>query len=65
MTYTIIGSINLNGKTAALMVGDDKKWYKSFIKKDFQNNDINNDIYHTVFSEVTELTEKEFKTYFK
>ena len=63
--YTNLGAINLNGRWVQLLVGEDKKWYKSEWLRSERFDEKNRSPLVDIFStEILPLTEEEFNSYF-
>ena len=63
--YTNLGAINLNGKIWQLLVGEDKKWYKSEWLRSERFDEKNHSPLVDIFSdEIVPLTKEEFDSYF-
>lgn len=64
--FTAIGMVEFEKVPYLLIVGPDKKWYKSKYIKSERSDELNNTPFVSKFeNEITPVTEKEFYSYFK
>ena len=64
-SYSMMGAIQIKGKKYQLLIGEDKKWYKSEWLRDERFDDMNRTPLVDVYSsEITPLTKEEFESYF-